>query len=81
MISYSGVTKAMENASAWICVSDRDAEANSYKQGYQEPEVDGEKVTLTAPFDEGEYELRFYDGSSANKVNLAKRLTIDFVVK
>ena len=81
VISYSGVTQWLDDHSAWICVSDRNAPASSYKSGWKEPEAGSGSVTLTAPFDEGEYELRFYDSSSANDLDLVARLTIPITVK
>ena len=80
VVSYSGVTQWLADHSAWICVSDRNAPANNYKSGWKEPAVGSGSVILTAPSDPGTYELRFYDGSSANDLNLASRLTIVITV-
>ena len=55
--------------------------SNHYKTNYQTPEVGSGTVTITAPFDEGEYELRFFDGYSSTELNLVKRLSIPFSVK
>jgi hypothetical protein len=80
-VAYTGVTQWLVDHYAWICVSDKGAEAASYKNGWKRPEAGDGSVTLTAPFDEGEYELRFYDGSSANDLNFAKCFTISFTVR
>ena len=80
-VSYSGVTQWLKDHSAWICVSDRNSPSNNYKAGWKEPDVGSGTVTLNAPFDEGEYELRFYDGSAANDLNQVARLIIPFTVK
>ncbi len=81
VVSYSGMTEWLRDHNAWICVSDRYSEAGSYKSGYKKPDVGSGTVTLTAPFDEGDYELRFYDSYSANDLNLVDVLTIPFTVK
>ncbi len=81
VVSYSGVTEWLSDHSAWICVADKDAPSYSYKSGYQEPEAGSGTVTLYAPFDEGEYELRFFDGSASSELNRVARLTIPFTVK
>ena len=81
VISYSGVTEWLADHSAWICVAEKGAASNHYKTNYQTPEVGSGTVTITAPFDEGEYELRFFDGYSSTELNLVKRLTIPFTVK
>ena len=79
-VSYAGMTQWLCDHSAWISVAEKDAPANSYIS-YREAETAGSgTVTLNAPFDEGEYELRFYDGSSANDLNRVARLTIPFTV-
>ena len=81
VISYSGVTEWLADHSAWICVAEKGAASNHYKTNYQTPEVGSGTVTITAPFDEGEYELRFFDGYSSTELNLVKRLSIPFTVK
>ena len=81
VVAYSGVTEWLSDHSAWICVADKDAPSYSYKSGYQEPDVGSGTVTLYAPFDEGEYELRFFDGSTSSELNRVARLTIPFTVK
>ncbi len=81
VISYTGVTDWLVEHNCWICVSDKDAPSYSYKSNYQKPDVGSGTVTINAPFDEGEYEIRFYDGSTANDLNLVTRLIIPFTVK
>ena len=81
VISYSGVTEWLADHSAWICVAEKGAASNHYKTNYQSPGVGSGTVTIEAPFDEGEYELRFFDGYSSSELNLVQRLTIPFTVK
>ncbi len=81
MVTYGGVTQWLADHLAWICVADKGAPSYSYKNNYQEPDIGSGTVTLNAPFDEGEYELRFFDGSASSELNLVTRLTIPFTVK
>ena len=80
IVSYSGVTDWLVDHNAWFCISDAGSMATSYKSGWMEPAVGSGYVKLKAPFDEGDYEIRFYDGSSANDLNLVTALTIPFTV-
>ncbi len=61
-------------------MSDRAKPASSYRFGCKQQAVCSGSVTLTAPSEPGTYELRFYDGSSANDLNLASQLTIIITV-
>ena len=81
VVTYGGVTQWLADHLAWICVADKGAPSYSYKNNYQEPDIGSGTVTLNAPFDEGEYELRFFDGSASSELNLVTRLTIPFTVK
>ena len=81
VVSYSGVTQWLADHLAWICVADKGAPSYSDKSGYQEPGIGSGSVTLYAPFVEGEYELRFFDGSASTELNLVTRLTIPFTVR
>ena len=80
IVSFSGVTKWLVEHAAWVCISDAGSPSNSYKSGWQKPDVGSGSVILKAPFEEGEYEVRFYDGSSANDLNLVTDLTIPIKV-
>ena len=83
-VSYSGVTAGMAAAHAWIGISAAGADAASYFNQdytyYQYTGIGSGSLTLTAPAEPGEYELRFYTGNDAAEENFDRAAVIAFTV-
>ena len=80
-VSYSGVTAEMAAAHAWIGISAAGADAAVYfNDNYQFTGIGSGSLTLTAPAEPGEYELRFYTGNDAAEENFDRAAVIAFTV-
>ena len=80
-VSYSGVTAGMAAAHAWIGISAAGADAAVYfNDNYQFTGIGSGRLTLTAPAEPGEYELRFYTGNNAAEENFDRAAVIAFTV-
>ena len=80
-VSYSGVTAGMAAAHAWIGISAAGADAAVYfNDNYQFTGIGSGSLTLTAPAEPGEYELRFYTGNDAAEENFDRAAVIAFTV-
>ena len=73
-VHYSGITAEMEKNQSWICVAGASSPSNDYLDWKYVSEGSGD-VTLKAPPSAGSYQIRFYQGYSANDTNLVSGLT------
>lgn len=79
VVTYTGVTAEQEEAKAWVAVAQSGAPASSYLD-WQYVQQGAGTVKLEAPGDNGFYEVRFYQGNTANDENLMRDCSVSFTV-
>ena len=78
-IVYNGITGTEENDRCWIALARKDSAADAYMSWQYASAGDG-VITLNAPAELGEYEVRFYRGYAASEENLARERILPLTV-
>ncbi len=79
IVTYSGVTAAEESARAWVGIAKSGASASSYGDWEYVKQGSG-TVELTAPTENGSYEVRYFKAYNANDTNLVGSASISFTI-
>ena len=81
-VAYSGVTAEMEAARAWIGLAKAGAAAADYYGSgtWQYVKQGSGTVEITAPKENGSFEVRFYQGYDANDATLVKSASVPLAI-
>lgn len=79
IVTYSGITEEQETAQAWVGIAKSGDAASNYLDWQYIKQGTG-VVKLDSPSEKGSYEVRFYQGSTADDTTLVKNVSVPFTI-